>query len=82
MTEFFTDNKILYETQLGFQKQHSIEHAITHFVNESLKYFGNDSYTLYVFLDRRKLPDKVNINNVLLIYLFHHQKINNSLEPL
>ena len=79
---FFTENKILSEIQLGFQEQHSIEHAITHFVNGSLKYFDNDSYTLYVFLDLRKLPGKVNINNVLLIYLFHHQTINNSLEPL
>ena len=72
----------LYKAQVGLQKQHSTEHAITRLVIASSKYFDNDSYTLYVSFDPRKVTDKVSINNMLLIYLFHNQIINNNLEPL
>ena len=47
---FVSENNILYKKQFGFQKQHSADHAIVHLVNEILKSFENNCYTLGVLL--------------------------------
>ena len=48
---FFIENDILCEKQFGFQKQHSTEHAIIHLVNDILKSFDSNKYSLGVFID-------------------------------
>ena len=47
---FVSENNILYKKQFGFQKQHSTDHAIVHLINEILKSFENNCYTLGVLL--------------------------------
>ena len=53
---FFSEN-IFYKKQLGFQKQHSTDHAIVYLVNEILKSFENNCHTLGVFIDLTKVFD-------------------------
>ena len=47
---FFSENNILYKKQFGFQKQHSTDHVMVYLVNEVLKSFENNCYTLGVFI--------------------------------
>ena len=68
---FFSENNISYKKQFGFQKQHSTDHAIVHLVNEILKSFENNCYTLGVFIDLTKAFDTVD-HNILLKKLFHY----------
>ena len=78
---FFSENKILYKKQFGFQKQHSTDHAIVHLVNEILKYFENNCYILGVFIDLTKAFDTVD-HNILLKKLFHYEVRGNTLKLL
>ena len=68
---FFSENNILYKKQFGFQKQHSTDHVIVCLVNEILKSFENNCYTLGVFIDLTKAFDTVD-HNILLKKLFHY----------
>ena len=43
---FFSENKILYKKQFGCQKQHCIDQAIVYLLNEILKSFENNCYTI------------------------------------
>ena len=65
---FFSENNILYKKQFGFQKQHSTDHAIDHLVNEILKSFESNCYTLGVFIDLTKAFDTVDHNILLKNY--------------
>ena len=51
---FFYKNNTLYKKQFGFQKQQSADHVIVHLVNEVLKSFESNCYTLGVFIDLTK----------------------------
>ena len=68
---FLLENEILYEKQFGFQKQHSTEHAIIQLVNQILKSFHEDKYTLGVFIDLSKAFDTVD-HHILLTKLSYY----------
>ena len=76
---FFSENSILYKKQFGFQKKHSTDHAIVYLVNEILKSFENNCYTLGVFIDLTKAFDTVG-HNILLKKLFHFGVRGNTLK--
>ena len=78
---FFSENNILYKKQFGFQKQHLTDHAIVYLVNEILKSFENNCYTLGVFIDLTKALDMVD-HNILLKKLFHYGVRDNTLKLL
>ena len=78
---FFSENNILYKKQFGFQKQHLTDHAIVYLVNEILKSFENNCYTLGVFIDLTKALDTVD-HNILLKKLFHYAVRDNTLKLL
>ena len=65
---FFSENNILYKKKFGFQRQHSTNHAIVHLVNEILKSFESNCYTLGVFIDLTKAFDTVDHNILLKNY--------------
>ena len=65
---FFSENNILYKKKFGFQRQHSTDHAIVHLVNEILKSFESNCYTLGVFIDLTKAFDTVDHNILLKNY--------------
>ena len=64
-----------------YQKQHSTEHAIIHLVNDILKSFDSNKYTLGVFIDLTKGFDTVD-HNILLRKLFHYGIRDNNLKLL
>ena len=78
---FFSENNTLYKKQFGFQKQYSTGHAIVHFVNEILKPFENNCYTLGVFIDLTNAFGTVD-RNILLKNLFHYGVRGNTLKLL
>ena len=47
---FFVNTNQLYQSQYGFRKKHSCEHAIQELVGNVLKGFENKKYTCAVFL--------------------------------
>ena len=47
MYHYLTENKILYPKQFGFQKGHSIEHAIVQLVDQIFESFQYNKYTLF-----------------------------------
>ena len=49
-----TDQKILHPQQFGFQKGHSIEHAIPQLVDETYESFEIDNYTVGIFVELPK----------------------------
>ena len=81
LSSFFSENNILYKKQFGFQEQHSTDHAIVYLVNEILKSFENNCYTLGVFIDLTKALDTVD-HNILLKKLFHYAVRDNTLKLL
>ena len=62
---FFPENNISYKKQFGLQKQYSTNHVIVHLVNEILKSFKNNFYTLGIFIDLTKAFETVD-HNILL----------------
>ena len=51
---FLIDNDILYEKQIGFQKNTSTEHAILQLAEDITNSFSDGKYTLGVFIDLSK----------------------------
>ena len=76
---FFSENNILHKKQFGFQKQCSTDHTIVYLINEILKSFENNCYTLGVFIDLTKALDTVG-HNILLKKLFHFGVRGNTLK--
>ena len=56
----FIQNDLFYSKQFGFQKNTSTEHAILQLIDEILKSFSKNEYTLGVFIDLSKAFDTVN----------------------
>ena len=81
LSSFFSENNILYKKQFGFQEQHSTDHAIVYLVNEILKSFENNCYTLGVFIDLTKALDTVD-HNIFLKKLFQYTVRDNTLKIL
>ena len=75
----FTENNILYKKQFGFQKQHSTDHAIVYLVNEVLKSFENNCYTLGVLINLTNAFETVD-HNIVLKKLFHYGVRGNTLK--
>ena len=57
--KYFSENRILYEKQFGFQTSHSTEHAILLLVNQLYQSFDESNFTLGLFIDPSKAFDTV-----------------------
>ena len=62
---FLVSTNQLYQSQYGFRKKHSCEHAIQELVGNVLKGFENKEYTAAIFLDLSKAFDTLE-HSVLL----------------
>ena len=60
-----SNSKILYPTQLGFQKDHSTDHALLQLVDQIYESFERRESTIRVFIDLSKAFDTVDHNIVL-----------------
>ena len=56
---YLCEINILYETQFGFQKQTSTEHAILQLTDDLHKNFNENKFTIGVFIDLSKAFDTV-----------------------
>ena len=57
--KYLTENNLLYCKQFGFQKGHSLEHAILQLVEQINQSFERNEFTLGVFVDLSKAFDTV-----------------------
>ena len=57
--KYLTENNLLYCKQFGFQKGHSLEHAILQLVEQINQSFERNEFTLGVFIDLSKAFDTV-----------------------
>ena len=64
MKEFFCDS------QYGFRKQHSIQHAILDIINEIQDNMDKKMYSCGIFIDLKKAFDKID-DDILLGKLYH-----------
>ena len=55
--DFLVSNKCLYDSQYGFRKKHSCEHAVTELVGNVVKAWEKKQHTLAVYLDLSKAFD-------------------------
>ncbi|XP_065660400.1 uncharacterized protein LOC136084231 [Hydra vulgaris] len=55
--KYLSENKILYNNQYGFKKNHSTDHAIVELVKHISNGFNSDCYTIGVFIDLSKAFD-------------------------
>ena len=62
---FLIQTNQIYQSQYGFRKKHSCEHAIQELVGTVLKGFENNEYTCAIFLDLSKAFDSLE-HHVLL----------------
>ena len=57
--DYLVQNHILYNKQFGFQNGHSTDHAVIQLVDDILKSFDQNLFTLGVFIDLSKAFDTV-----------------------
>ena len=57
--KYLCEQKLLYSKQFGFQKGHSIDHAVVNVIDQNYESFENDHYALGVFKDSSKVFDTV-----------------------
>ena len=57
--KYLTTNEILHKKQFGFQKGHSIEHAIIQLIDQINNNFEKNHFTLGIFIDLSKAFDTV-----------------------
>ena len=69
--KFLDKNNILYESQFGFQSNHSCEHAIAKLIGRLLQAKEQDQHSAAIFLDLLKAFDTLN-HEVLLMKLEHY----------
>ena len=62
--DYLVQNNILYNKQFGFQNGHSTDHAVIQLVDDILKSFDQNLFTLGVFIDESSHRD------LLAKYLF------------
>ena len=65
-------NNILYSKQYGFQKGHSVKHAIIQLIDQISNNFENNEFTIGVFIDLPKAFDSVE-HRILLKKLIHYR---------
>ena len=73
---FLNDQKILYENQLGIQKNFSITHAVISLIKNIEKAIENKVFVCGVFLDLQKAFDTADHNT--LLYKPSHYRIRDS----
>ena len=67
--KYLTTNEILHKKQFGFQKGHSIEHAIIQLIDQINNSFEKNHFTLGIFIDLSKdglRSTLVTVNNILV----------------
>ena len=57
--DYLVQNNILYNKQFGFQNGHSTDHAVIQLVDEIMKSFDQNLFTLGIFIDLSKAFDTV-----------------------
>ena len=62
---FLIKHDILFNSQYGFQKKHSCEHAVTELVGENCKGLEQNKHTISLFIDVSKAFDTIS-HNILL----------------
>ena len=72
-------HNLLYQKQFGFQGGHSTEHAVVNLVDEILKGFDQNKFTLGVFIDLSKAFDTVD-HKILIRKLELYGIRNNNLK--
>ena len=65
LCKFLGKNVTLYESQLGFRKQHSCENAIEELVGRLLQAKEKGQYSAAVFLDLSKAFNTLNHHSLL-----------------
>ena len=72
------ENQMLYSKQFGFQRGHSIEHAIMQLIDQISSIFEKNHFTLGVFIDLSKPFDTV-YHNILITKLDNYDVNGNKL---
>ena len=76
--KYLTESDLLYCKQFGFQKRHSLEHAILQLVEQIHQSFEKNEFALDVFVDLSKAFDIVD-HQILLKKLEYYGITGNNL---